>query len=231
MNSKTRRLGMAGLVAAFAAVGPREVPAQWSSTLIGVAEYDTEKTQLLLAGITASPSGIGVRPMVGLQAYHLAFDAGANRVNVFTYRPFIGLRDNFTNGTLYGTVGYAFSDRDVSGPVSATVGDQGDGFVLGGGWETWGMPIGWQLLGSYNFGTEALWVRGRGTTTLGASPARIGAEVAFLQGEDYHAIQPGGVLQFRDSRGRILGLGAGMKFFKGGGDAVYFKVEGVLPLF
>jgi hypothetical protein len=95
--------------------------------------------------------------------------------------------------------------------------------------------MGYQLLGSYNFGTESLWSRGRISTRfyqLNAAQKRLGAEVAYLHGKDYQIVQPGGVLEIHDGKGTIYGLGAGMKFFdRGGGSAVYFKGELILPLF
>jgi hypothetical protein len=107
--------------------------------------------------------------------------------------------------------------------------------VLSGGWDYWGTgtSFGYQLLGSYNFGSDALWSRARGTVPLQIrdnGQTRIGAEVAFLSGSDYTAWQPGALLEFRNAGGSIFGLGAGWKFFEGGEDAVYFKAEFVLPL-
>ena len=106
---------------------------------------------------------------------------------------------------------------------------------MSGGLDHWGTgsPLGYQLLGSYNFGSESYWTRGRVTTRVAdRSPGqvRLGGEVALLGGEGYSAWQPGAVLEFHNGAGRILGLGAGMKIFDGGDDAFYVRVEGVLPL-
>lgn len=208
--------------------------AQWSSTAIGVAEYDTDETLLLLAGVSTGPSGMGWSPRFGVQAYHLAFDAGSNRTNVVVVRPYAGMRNSFRGGSASINLGYAFSNKDIEGP--AVVSDRGDGVVLSGGWDYWGTggPLGYQLLGSYNFGTESLWSRVRGSTRLqqraNGGQTRLGAEVAYLSDDTFWAWQPGAVLELHGANGGILGLGAGMKFFEGGEDAVYFKLEGVLPL-
>ncbi|HET9453549.1 MAG TPA: hypothetical protein VFO66_04610, partial [Gemmatimonadaceae bacterium] len=81
--------------------GASTASAQWNSTAIGVAEYDTEQTLLLLAGVSASPGGVGIAPLVGVQANFLTFDA-VDRVEVFTVRPYAGLRSGFEGGSLYG---------------------------------------------------------------------------------------------------------------------------------
>jgi hypothetical protein len=50
------------MAVAFGVVMPAAFPdraqAQWSATAIGVAEYDTESTLLLLAGLSAGPGGM-----------------------------------------------------------------------------------------------------------------------------------------------------------------------------
>ena len=236
MNSMTGRTGIA-VVGLMVSLFSARASAQWHATAIGVAEYDTKQTSLLLAGLSATPGGKGIAPIVGIQGYALGYKGGTSRTNVFTVQPFVGLANNYDGGSVAGHIGYAFSNKSVSAPVQSTVtGDQGQGVVVSGSWDQWGTggPIGHQLLGSYNFGSKSLWTRGRVTRNLtpgGPSQRRVGAELAYLEGTGYSAFQPGGVLEFHDPKGNILGLGAGMKFFGNrGGNAVYFKVEGVVPV-
>jgi hypothetical protein len=208
--------------------------AQWTAGGYGVAEYDTKQTLLLLAGVSASPRGGGIKPLVSLQAYHLGYDNGSSRRSVFTVRPAAGLTNGYNGGAVYGTVGYAFTNNEVSGtPVVGS--DVGEGVVASAGWDYWGTggPLGSQVLGSYNFGSESFWGRGRVTTRVsqkGASSTRIGAEVAYLSGPGYDAWQPGGVFEWRLPSGQAIGLGAGAKFAGSGGNAAYFRVETYLPL-
>lgn len=225
---------LTGLAAGLALAIPSTASAQWNSSAVGVAEVDTEGTLLLLAGVSASPGGMGIAPLIGVQASHLSYDVVDTRNTAFTVRPYVGLRSGYEGGSLYGTVGYAFSNRDTDAafPIAA---DRGSGVVVSGGLDHWGTgsPLGYQLLGSYNFGSESYWTRGRVTTRVAdRSPGqvRLGGEVALLGGEGYSAWQPGAVLEFHNGAGRILGLGAGMKIFDGGGDAFYVRLEGVLPL-
>lgn len=233
-----RKSGRVFLVAASLLAlpfAPKPASAQWSASLFGVAEYDTESTLLLLAGLSAGPSGRGWAPRVGVQGYHLGYDGTPSRVNVAVVRPWVGLRNSYEGGSVSASLGYAFSNREEQFTQGAFVPDRGDGVVVSGGWDYWGTggPVGYQLLGSYNFGTESVWTRGQVTTrvrALNPGQVRVGAEVAYLAGENYSGVQPGAIVQFHNGRGRIFGLGAGLKFFEGGGDAVYFKVELGLPL-
>lgn len=219
---------------ALAVVTPRATSAQWSATAIGVAEVDTESSLLLLAGVSAGPGGRGLHPRIGVQGYTLYYDAGT-RINVTAVRPYVGLLNVTPSYSVGVNAGYAFSNRDAIGsPVILS--DRGDGFVLSGGWDYWGTggPMAYQALAAHNFGSESTWLRGRGTRRIRGAESggqtRFGAEVAYLNGRGYSGLQPGAIVEFHSPRGRILGLGAGMKFFEGGGDAVYFKVEGLLPL-
>ena len=232
MISKCKWLGFAAV--AVLAAAPHQ--AQWRATGIGVAEYDTDEALFLLAGVSASPSGKKIAPIIGVQGYHIGFDNGPSRTNVFAVKPYVGLSDNYSGGSVYGTVGYAFSNRDEGTKIITTsTNDIGEGVVVAGGWDHWGngTPWGHQLLASYNFDSENFWGRGRVTRRIagtGMSQKRLGAEVAVSTGSDYTAWQPGAVLELHNSRGGILGIGAGLKLPDGGDNAVYFKLEGVLPI-
>src|SRR6185503_16080891 len=100
--------------------------AQWSAVSFGVAEYDTKQTLLLLAGVSATPKGMGFQPVLSLQAYTLDYENGGSRTNVFSIRPAAGLGYNYNGGAVSGTVGYAFSNnKTTTGPVVGTERGQG----------------------------------------------------------------------------------------------------------
>jgi hypothetical protein len=234
MIRKTSRAFLLAAILLASVFKPGVASAQWAASMFGVAEYDTESTLLLLAGLSAGPRGTGLAPRIGVQGYHLGFDATPSRVNVVVVRPWVGLRNGYEGGSVSGSIGYAFSNREEQFTQGAFVPDRGDGVVLTGGWDHWGTggPLGYQLLGSYNFGTESIWTRGQVTTrvrALNPGQVRVGAEVAYLAGENYSGVQPGAIVQFHTGGGRIFGLGAGLKYFEDS-DAVYFKVEFGLPL-
>jgi hypothetical protein len=213
----------AGLMIALAT----PAQAQWKASAYGVAEYDTEETLLLLAGISAGLGGGSITPRVGLQAYHLSYDAGASRTNVMVFKPSVGVGMGMAGGSAHLMVGYAFSDKDT--PVPAVVGaETGSGTVLSGGWERTGTGLGFQGLASYNFGSENFWGRGRVTTPMGGM--RVGAEVAYLSATGFSMVQPGGVLLWQTASGKSFGIGAGAKIPDEGDTAAYFKLEGGIPI-
>lgn len=237
MISKTARAAILGALAIGSSLAVRPATAQVSATAIGVAEYDTEGALLLLAGVSGGPGGRGWKPRFGVQGYYLTYDVPAGDVSVTSVRPYVGLRNLFDGGSFGVNLGYAFSNKDFDF-TPAFVTDGADGVVLSGGLDYWGTAdsrLGYQALGAYNFGSESFWGRGRVTTRLGqmranSAQTRLGGEVAFLNGRGFHGWQPGGIVEFHTGGGRIIGLGAGMKFFQGGADAVYFKGEVTLPL-
>ena len=225
------------VAAAMAAVLAAPAQGQWRATALGVAEYDTEGALFLLAGLSASPGGRGISPILGVQGYHVGFDNGASRTNVFAVKPYVGLSNGYGTGSLYGTVGYAFSNRDEgSRIVTTSTNDVGTGVVVSGGWDHWGSGEGFghQLLASYNFDSENFWGRGRVTKRIspsGPAQRRLGGELALSAGDGYTAWQPGAILELHNGRGSILGLGAGIKLIDGIDDKpIYFKIEGVLPI-
>jgi len=215
-------------------LGASPAAAQWSVGSYGVGEIDTKQTLLLLAGLNANPSGMGVKPLLSLQGYSLWYKSGALRTNVLAVTPAAGLIDNYDGGSVYGTIGYQFSNSNVSGgPIVGTT--EGRGVELSGGWDSWGTggPWGHQVLASYNFGGKSFWGRGRVTKRIsqsGKASTRLGGEVAYLSGPGYHAVQPGVVWEWHSPSNQVLGLGAGAKFMTPGGSAAYFRVEGFLPL-
>jgi hypothetical protein len=222
------------VAAAALAIAAAPASAQWNATAIGVAEYDTKQTVLVLGGLSMSPGGRPVAPLIGVQAYYLTFDAGNERRSITSVRPYAGLRTSFTGGSLYGTVGYAFQSREGA-PATAFVADRGDGVVVSAGLDHWGTggPLGYQLLGSYNFGSESFWGRGRVTTRLsqaGTSQTRLGVETAIISSSGFNAWQPGVVAEFHNGNGQIIGVGAGAKLIQNGDNALYVRLDAVLPL-
>jgi len=211
--------------------------AQWNVTGIGVAEYDTEETLLLLGGLSAGPGGPGWSPLLGVQTYYLTYKLPTETKNVFSVRPYAGLRNNFPGGSLAFTAGYAFvSDDDTPGPLGTAAADSRDGVVVSGALDHWGTggPVGYQLLASYNFGGESLWTRGRVTTRVSqlasGGQLRIGGEVAYANSGDFSMTQPGLVGEWHNGSGFILGVGVGQKIIADADDATFFRLETVIPL-
>ena len=238
MGSIMKSKSMSAVLFAFALLSlGRPAAAQWGASGVGVAEYDTEQTMLLLAGVSATPGGPGWRPLVGLQTYYLTYKIPADTKRVFSVRPYAGLQNNFTGGSLSFTAGYAFvSGESTAPPLGSAVADNQDGVVLTTALDYWGTggPLGYQLLASYGFGGESLWTRGRVTSRVrlldGGGQVRVGGEVAYATAGDFNLIQPGLVAEWHNGAGFILGFGVGRKIVKDGDDATFFRVETVFPL-
>src|SRR5690348_11037756 len=91
-------------IAAVFIAGAAQAQSSWNATGIGVAEYDTDGAFFLLAGVSASPGGRGVSPILGVQASQVSFDNGPSRTNVFAVKPYVGLTNRYGSGSVYGTV-------------------------------------------------------------------------------------------------------------------------------
>lgn len=236
MNRMLKRAALLGSFAFSLIVFAGPASAQWNVTGVGVAEYDTQETLLLLAGVSAGPGGSGWSPLVGVQTYYLTYKLPAETETVFSVRPYAGLRNNFPGGSLAFTAGYAFVSEDAAPPVGAGVADSRDGVVVSGALDHWGTggPLGYQLLASYNFGGESLWTRGRVTTRVSqlanGGQFRVGGEVAYANSGDFSMTQPGLVAEWHNGSGFILGFGVGRKIIADADDATFFRVETVLPL-
>lgn len=233
MNGKNARLNALTLAVILSVAGARHAAAQWTAGTYGVLEGDTKHTALALAGISASPKGMGFKPLISLQAFYLTYDAGgvSGRHNVFEVRPAVGAAYDYGRGDFSGTIGYSFANEDAPGFAVAT--DQGSGTSLSLDWDHWGAgasePLAYQALYSYNFGTKSTWTRGR-VTTRASNTVRIGPEVAYLSGTGYSAWQPGGVIEWHMPKGEVVTIGAGAKILHPGGNAAYAKLEGYLPI-
>ncbi|HYC50398.1 MAG TPA: hypothetical protein VEB19_04730, partial [Gemmatimonadaceae bacterium] len=127
-------------------------------------------------------------------------------------------------------VGYAFSDEDtdIFLPVAA---QSGDGVVGSVAWDYWGAGNRMaQILGSFNFGTEYLWTRGRAGTQLSqGGPLFVGGEAGVMGGGDANAFlaQFGPLLEYRFSPSFRLTGSAGLKvgIAEISGNSAYGRLE------
>lgn len=237
MHTYMKRAALLGSVICSLVAFAQPAAAQWNVTGVGVAEYDTEETLLLLAGVSANPGGEGWSPLIGVQTYYLTYKLPAETQSVFSVRPYAGLQNNYPGGALSFTAGYAFVSGDEgTSPIGAAVTDNQDGFVLSSALDHWGTggPVGYQLLASYNFGGESFWGRGRVTTRVSqlasGGQVRVGGEIAYANAGDFSMTQPGLVAEWHNGRGFILGFGVGRKIIADADDATFFRLETVLPL-
>jgi hypothetical protein len=223
----------------------RPAQAQIGFTIFGVGEFDTEDVTLALGGVGVGLNRLGWGPVANLQAYWLEYpladDGPKDQITGIT--PSVGLRNLYTGGFVEARVGYTFVNREeegnpfTDGIPGAPVADTENGVNVTGHLEHWGTTggLGAQLIGTYNFGAETLWTRGRLMVPL-FGPLRVGGELAWLNAmndddttladESFSQFAAGGVLGFNPGRGVIINGRVGRKF--GDADATYFGVELVL---
>lgn len=186
-----------------------------AQAIYGAAEADTDDMTFFLLGASISAPGMGWKPYVALSTYHLRFDAGAASVTRNVIAPSVGLVNRGSEGSLQFGVGYSFADKDVTAPFPVAA-ESGDGVFTSAQWNHWGDGShAYQLMGSYNWGTEFLWTRGRAAWQLAPqSPLFVGGEAAVLGGGDPSAwlAQVGPTVEWRFSPQLRLGLSAGVKF-------------------
>jgi hypothetical protein len=227
MYQTIRRLTAASAVVMLMFTAAR-VDAQ---AIYGAAEIDDDETSFFFLGGSWGVSGLGWKPYVALSAYHLRFDAGSVTRDRNVVVPSIGLINRKADGSFGGSVGYAFSDEDVSGQPLLVGAESGDGVVGALQWNHWGSGgHALQALASYNFGTQFLWTRGRASRPLtSTSPLWVGGEAALMGGgdSDTYIAQFGPTVEWRFNPQFRLGGSAGFKVgvSNASGSAAYGRLE------
>lgn len=210
--------------------------AQLGWTMVGVGEFDTDDVYLVHAGVSVSPRTEGWTWIAGLSAHWLQYpigglDADATR-SITAVVPTVGIKNAFNGGSFSARVGYSFSDRDDDSAVPVFTEAGSDGIVNTAQLDYWGSGS-WaaQAIGSYNYGSESFWGRGRLGKRLfsvgDAGSVSLGGEAAYLTSNDYDATKVGGVVMFNPGRGTQLNAAVGRKL-DDGDDATYFTFELVL---
>jgi len=207
-----RRLALASGAAALAFTLTASTAG--AQAVFGAAEVDGDDTRLFLLGAAFSPGGLGWKPFGSVVGYRLSFDNGVGTTSRNVILPTVGLIRTTTTQSLSLGVGYAFSDDDTEIFVPVTA-QSGDGVVASVGWDYWGAGNRMaQILGSFNFGNQYLWTRGRAATQLSqGGPIFVGGEAGIMGGGDENAflVQFGPLLEYRfTSQFRLTGS-AGLK--------------------
>jgi hypothetical protein len=223
-----RRAVSAAALGALALLGGSAAPAagqfmsgDWGTTWVGVAETSGDEVTTLLLGGTLSPSGLGLKPLVGLQGMYFMFDEN----NGWSITPSVGVAYRATTGSVQGRVGYSFTDETDFVPFGGP--DAGDDAgvstsVQADYWD--GGAYGLQGIASYNLGSEYLWTRARGTLRVldmgSGGSIHVGPEFVY-QGEmgdegpgdeaHYKGTQLGGILLWNSGNMLQAGFGAGIK--------------------
>ena len=220
-----RALGRA-VLGVVAVLGLAAAPAAaqfggWGTTWVGVAETSGDDVTTLLAGASVSPEGLGLKPMVGLQGMYFMFDESSS----WSVTPSVGAVMRAPTGSVQARVGYTFSEETDFIPFGGPDAGDDPGFSTSAQADYWdGGAYGLQGIASYNWGSEYLWTRARGTLRVlelgSGGNIHVGPEFVY-QGEmgeegagdeaHYKGTQLGGMLLWNSGNMLQAGFGAGIK--------------------
>lgn len=213
-----RRVSALLAVAGVAAAGSA---AAQNLTVYGTAGLDGNDTHIELLGATARFGGLGLAPEVGLQGYHLGFDAGSGTHSVWAITPSAGASYRMPMGQVGARVGYSFQSDDGGGvPIIEGEGG-GSGVVASAQGNYWGPGPELQGIVSMNFGGDYVWTQAQALVpVLPLPPGRLsaGAELVWegaTQGGGGNAIQFGPLLKFSTGHNFSVNAGGGWKNYGG----------------
>ncbi|HEX6588714.1 MAG TPA: hypothetical protein VF039_06805 [Longimicrobiales bacterium] len=229
MSKGYRGMRRALLCAAFGigVLGASAAPAagqffsgDWGTTWVGVAETSGDDVTTLLASASLSPSGYGLKPVVGLQGMYFIFDDN----NSWSVTPSAGVALRAETGAVQARVGYTFSEETDFIPFGGPDAGDDPGLSTSLQADYWdGGAYGLQGIASYNWGSEYLWTRARATLRvleLDPGSIHVGPEFVY-QGEmgeegvgddpHYTGTQLGGILLWNSGNLLQAGFGAGIK--------------------
>ena len=193
----------------------------WGTTWVGVAETSGDDVTTLLAGASVSPEGLGLKPLIGLQGMYFIFDEESS----WSVTPSAGLVMRAPTGSVQARVGYTFSEETNFIPFGGPDAGDDPGLSTSAQADYWDNgAYGLQGIASYNWGSEYLWTRARGTLRvldLGTGGSiHVGPEFVY-QGEmgeegagddaHYKGTQLGGIVLWNSGNLLQAGFGAGVK--------------------
>lgn len=222
------------LAVSTAVASPRIAGAQ-EATVYAVAGADGHETNIILAGATVRPSGLGLKPVAGLQVYRLGYDTGGTEgdATVFAVTPSVGAEYRAAGGAVGARVGYSFQNRDVDAPFIGGAGGR-SGVVTTLQANSWAGNRELQGIASYNFGSDFLWSNaqvvlpvartGFGNVGVGAEAVWEG-EMGGGDGDEYRAFEVGPVVRIANGRNLAVTLGGGLKNSNIRDDTYYARVS------
>jgi hypothetical protein len=208
------------LVAAAVTVFAGTLAAQ-DVTVYGTAGVDGNSTNIQLVGATARFGGLGIAPEVGLQGYHVGYDAGGTvgTQSIWAFVPSAGLSFRAPVGQVGARVGYSLQSK---GPVPVATGvATGSGVVVSAQGNYWGPGPALQGITSYNFGSKYTWNEAQALFKLMPMPPgslSAGPEVVWegsTRSGGGNALELGPVVQWASGRNLSVSGGAGWKHYGG----------------
>ena len=221
MSIRNRTVALAAALTAFASF---PAAAQSLATYGSAEAAGYGEGSLFLGSTLGLPGGRGLSPQVSayVQTYRYRLRANNTYATATAFAPAVGLSYGMPTGAISGSVGYNFTNTDISDePI---VGLQGGNTaslfttLQGNYWGDGNRAA--QGIVSYSYRSRYLWSRARAAQRLGASPWFAGGEVVY-QGTNYrynqHRYQVGPTIEYRFTPAFRLGGAAGYK----GGDNGY----------
>jgi len=185
MKLSGHRNAVLALAVAALTIAGRNAEAQKSQlhpSFYGSAEADTHHDQFYLLGMYVGIGGLGWSPYFNVNAYNLHYRLLQSQQSLTAVLPTLGMAyAGRRSGVSFGA-GYAWVNNDDAGAPGAEGGGSDGVTASVGAYHngTGSRPLHTQLLGSYNFGSQYVWARGRASVPFGKSrrhPARVGAEI------------------------------------------------------
>jgi len=232
-------LALAALAGLMVIGRTADAQTQLRPSFYGSAEADTRNTQFYLLGMYVGMGGLGWSPYFNINGYVLHYPVLGTQRTLSAVAPTVGLAyAGRTGGVSFG-VGYAWvHNPNVGAPGAESGGSNGVTASFGAYQNGTGRrPLHTQLLSNYNFGSQYLWARGRGSVPFGYSvehPARIGLEVVGQgggkNGNTSNSFQVGPTLEYAwtpnfRTTGVVGYKSVGGTFLANRESAAYFKLE------
>ena len=232
-------LALAALAGLMVIGRTADAQTQLRPSFYGSAEADTRNTQFYLLGMYVGMGGLGWSPYFNINGYVLHYPVLGTQRTLSAVAPTVGLAyASRTGGVSFG-VGYAWvHNPNVGAPGAESGGSNGVTASFGAYQNGTGRrPLHTQLLSNYNFGSQYLWARGRGSVPFGYSvehPARIGLEVVGQgggkNGNTSSSFQVGPTLEYAwtpnfRTTGVVGYKSVGGTFLANRESAAYFKLE------
>ena len=232
-------LALAALAGLMVIGRTADAQTQLRPSFYGSAEADTRNTQFYLLGMYVGMGGLGWSPYFNINGYVLHYPVLGTQRTLSAVAPTVGLAyAGRADGVSFG-VGYAWvHNPNVGAPGAESGGSNGVTASFGAYQNGTGRrPLHTQLLSNYNFGSQYLWARGRGSVPFGYSvehPARIGLEVVGQgggkNGNTSNSFQVGPTLEYAwtpnfRTTGVVGYKSVGGTFLANRESAAYFKLE------
>ena len=216
MNSRTSGFAIAAVLAAIVSLpaGAQSLATYGSAEVAGYGEGS-----LFLGSTLGLPGGRGLSPFVAGYVQTYRYRTGANsHATATAFAPSVGLSYGMPTGNVSGSIGYNFTNTDVSNvPIVGLQGGNTASLFSTFQANYWGdgnQAV--QGIVSYAYRSQYLWSRARAAHRLGTSPWFGGGEFVY-QGSNkinQHRYQVGPTIEYRFTPAFRLGGAAGYK----GGD-------------